>query len=273
MSKVNDKWMFVFLYPLIAVLVVHTGNDNSFQKLLTIPSYYSDLLLAFLCTYAVGFYYRQLYRKLHQKFGWNTSFKKTWRYQLTWALLVPISTIIIIEIIYLVFLLNIPVSQSSVFYLELPLVSLFCILINLLYLALYFRKHNQELHQQITQKDKISLGKEESFKNNFVVNSGIKTVNLPVEEVAYFKVINKTTFLFTRDGDQYLFDKNLETLKDIVNPNQFFQLNRQVIANRESIISFERTDTRKLKVDLQPHSNDSVYVSKVKSTQFLEWLN
>ena len=131
----------------------------------------------------------------------------------------------------------------------------------------------QELHQQITQKDKISLGKEESFKNNFVVNSGIKTVNLPVEEVAYFKVINKTTFLFTRDGDQYLFDKNLETLKDIVNPNQFFQLNRQVIANRESIISFERTDTRKLKVDLQPHSNDSVYVSKVKSTQFLEWLN
>ena len=142
MSKVNDKWMFVFLYPLIAVLVVHTGNDNSFQKLLTIPSYYSDLLLAFLCTYAVGFYYRQLYRKLHQKFGWNTSFKKTWRYQLTWALLVPISTIIIIEIIYLVFLLNIPVSQSSVFYLELPLVSLFCILINLLYLALYFRKHN-----------------------------------------------------------------------------------------------------------------------------------
>ena len=273
MNKVNDKWMFFVLYPLIVVLAVHTGNDNSFQKLLTIPSYYTDLLLAFICTYCVGLYYRFLYKRIDQQFGWHISKTKRWCYQLCWALFVPISVIIFMEIVYLVVLLDIPLSQSSVFYLELPLVSLFCVIINLIYSILYFKIHTNELHQQLTQQQETHFDVSENFKDNFVVYSGIKTVNLPVDEVAYFKVINKSTFLFTRNGDQYLFDKTLENLKDLVNPNQFFQLNRQVIANRESIISFEKTETRKLKIDLQPHTDDLVFVSKVKSTQFLEWLN
>ena len=35
---VNDKWIFLFIYPSVAILMVHVGNDNSFGELLKIPA-------------------------------------------------------------------------------------------------------------------------------------------------------------------------------------------------------------------------------------------
>jgi hypothetical protein len=36
-SRVNDGWIFWFVYPIIALLSVHIGNDNTFKELLHIP--------------------------------------------------------------------------------------------------------------------------------------------------------------------------------------------------------------------------------------------
>ncbi|MEQ8242299.1 hypothetical protein, partial [Fulvivirga sp.] len=73
--KINDRWIFIFIYPLFVIFVCHVGNDNSLSHLLTVPSYYTDLLLAVVCTYGAGFYWKILFARLDAKFDWYTNLK------------------------------------------------------------------------------------------------------------------------------------------------------------------------------------------------------
>ncbi|SMO91298.1 hypothetical protein SAMN06265379_11438 [Saccharicrinis carchari] len=60
-TGVNDRWMFIWVYPVLALLAVHIGNDNTFDQLLHIPSYYSDIAFALTCVYLTGWYFRVLF--------------------------------------------------------------------------------------------------------------------------------------------------------------------------------------------------------------------
>ena len=257
--------MFLYVYPVIAILAVHIGNDNSFLELLNLPSYYSDLLFAFVFTYCTGLYFQWLFIKLEQKFDWDSELRKRLIYQGAFGILIPIIVIIAFEIIYLELLLGIKVSQSSVFYLELPLVTIFCIVINLIYLILYHRQH------YFVTAD--NLKKPASYKNSFIVHSGMKSINIPDNDISYFMIREKSTFVMTSNGRQYLYDNTLEKIRKDISPFKFFQLNRQIIANRTSIVSYKRTDTRKLIVELTPETVKPVFVSKIKTSEFLHWLN
>ena len=264
-TKVNDKWIFLLVYPFIAVLTVHIGNDNSFQELLSLPSYYTDLLFALICTYTAGWYFRWLFFKLDRRFNWDTQLRQRLIFQFIYGLMIPIMAIISVEMIYLEFLLGLAVSQSSIFYLELPLIAIFCIIINLIYLMLYHRQHYFATTGNIK--------KQSSYKNNFVVHAGIKSINIPENDVSYFIIQEKSTFVTTCGGRQYLYDDTLEQIRKDISPMKFFQLNRQIIAHRRSIVSYERTDTRKLSIELTPKVVKPVFVSKTKTSEFLHWLN
>ncbi len=75
-SETTNKWVAITSYPMLAILVVHVGNENSFKELLEIPSYYTDLLLALGCSCAVGLYINKLIRWMDAKITWNVAFKK-----------------------------------------------------------------------------------------------------------------------------------------------------------------------------------------------------
>jgi len=269
--KVNDKWIFIFVYPVLAILTVHVGNENSLEKLILIPSYYSDLLLAFLLSYGIGFYFRWFFIRLDQKFNWSTEMKKRVVNQILFGFFLPVIVLIGIEVVYLEFLLEIPLYESSVFYLELPLVAVFLIVINLIYMFLYFRKHHRtttEFLKKQTVKNEFSIA-----KSNIIVNTGQKSLNLGIDEVAYFIILEKSTFLVTTENKQFLYDHPLEQVEKEISSTDLFQLNRQIIAHRQSIISYERTDTRKLKIEMSPLPDEPVFVSKAKSTRFIKWVN
>lgn len=269
---VNDQWLFWLVYPLMAVLAVHIGNENSLSVLLRIPSYYSDLLLALVCTYGVGLYYRVLFRRIDQRFAWQNGLKRRLVRHLVYGLVLPTLVIIGIEALYLVFLLEIPLHESSIFYLEMPLVATFCALVNLLYFSLYFRKHNLELAAELHSEKEKGAQASASVRDYFTVDQGLRSLNLSVGDVAYFMVQQKNMLLVSEKGTEYLYDASLEKVKSEVSSADFFQLNRQVIAHRKAIDSYERTDTRKLLVHLQPSAAAPVYVSKSRAPEFLKWM-
>ncbi len=268
--KVNDKWIFLSVYPVMAILVVHIGNENPIHALFRMPSYYSDLLLAVFCTFGIGLYYRVLFRQMEKKFTWGDRIRKRIRFQLVFGIVLPIVVLLSVESVYLVYLLDIPLAASSILYLELPLVTIFCVVINLLYTLLYFRKYNMQLASQVEQ---IELRRAINSKENFVVHSGNKALNIPIEEIAHFSVREKSTFLITRDGKQFLHSSSLTELISELPSKNFFQLNRQVIASRNSVKFYEQTNTRKLKIILEPALDSEVFVSKMRSTDFVKWMN
>ena len=269
---VNDTWILFLVYPIMALLTIHIGNDNTFLELVKIPSYYTDLLLAFFCIYLLAFYNRALFKKINERWNWTTQWKNRVAHHLVYGITLPVMVIITLEGLYLTLLLHIPLSESSMAYLELPVISIFCTLVNLLYAILYFRKHNLHLSQQLAQQWPGSIDGDSDHKSNFVVNNGIRSLNIPAEDVAYFKVMEKSTILVTKKSQQYLYDSSLEQLMQGVNQKDFFQLNRQLVASRTSIKAYSPTETRKLSVILTPEVMEDIYVSKTKATSFLQWL-
>lgn len=271
-AVVNDKWMLVILYPALALLTIHIGNDNTLHELLQIPSYYTDVLLALACVYLLAFYYRVLFRKIDERFNWTDELKDRVKHHILYGLLLPVFCILAIEATYLVFLLDMPLHESSIFYLELPVIFVFCTLVNLVYAILYFRKHNLTLAQQLLLHVTADAKEKKEYTENFVVNNGSRSLIIPAKEVAYFMVIEKSTFLVTDKGQHYLYDNSLELLMKSVDQHLFFQINRQLVANRNSIKAFSPTDTRKLIISLKPETKEEVCVSKTKASTFLQWL-
>lgn len=264
-KKVNDWWVFAVLYPIMAVSVIYIGNDNTFQQLLVIPSFYSDVLIAFLSTYGIGYYFRNLFFFIGRKFNWENQLRQRLIYQFISGLLLPTFTLVITEIIYLN-VLEIPLQESSIFYLEMPLIILFCAIINLIYSFLYFRQYSSALHGEFSRTQR------ESAKDTFIASSGNQFTSIAGEDVSYFISQNKICFLVTTAGKRYLYDATLKKLKDTLPQHAFFQPNRQIIIARKGIRSYQRKGTRRLELQLHPPSDEPVIVAKTKVAEFLKWL-
>jgi DNA-binding LytR/AlgR family response regulator len=267
-SVINDRLLNFFLYPAISFLVIHIGNENSLIELLQINSYYTDILLALTCTYGIGWYLKRIYRNTDKRFEWYKDLKTIITRNAFYGMLLPLLVAMTAELIYIVFILNLPVSETAIFYLELPLAALFLLLLNILYIFLYTRKH---LHMLKTANAGLTATTEK-YKEQVLVFRGAEAFNIVVSEIAFFIILNKTTFLITKCNQKYLYNEPLQTIAENINPNDFFILNRQVLAAKNAVKSFEQTDTRKLIVSLEPNLTEEVFVSKARAAAFIKWM-
>lgn len=268
-GKVNDRWLFLFFYPIMGVSIVHIGNDNSFTKLIRIPSYYSDILLALAVTYLIGFYIRWISRRMEVRYDWETHLKSRLFYQFIYGLLLPLSFAVSVELIYLT-VLGIPIGDSSVFYLELPVATGFLILMNLIYVILYNRLHTTALKTALENQAKEGGLPQEKY---LIAQQGNQNIRVPEDSIAYFMVKDKLTFLVTTENRHYLFDRPMKDVMDILSEDRFYRLNRQLIASRQSIKKFTPTKTRRLQVELSPTPAEEVFLPKAKATDFTTWMD
>ncbi len=268
--KINDRWIFIIVYPIMALSAVHIGNDNTIHNLLRIPSYYTDLLLALGCAWGIGIYFRMLFHRIDQMYDWDDTLRNRLISHLVFGVVLPAAVILGIEAIYLAYI-DIDLQDSSIFYLELPVITIYCLIINLIYLFLYHRAYTSSLARDV---EKLKSDEpQQSLKENFMVQTGSLAINVPLSEVAYFVILEKHTFLVTREGKRYLYDVALEQIMKQVSSLEFFQLNRQILARRNSITLYHQTDTRRLMVELSPPQDKPAFVSKTKVLKFNAWLN
>lgn len=272
MSKkisVNDKWIFLIIYPLIGVSFVHIGNDNTFKELLQIPSYYTDVILSLVLLYTIGFYIRWISGRFENRFDWVVQFKSRIINQLIWGLVPPAAFIALAEIAYLN-QLDIALSESSIFYLELPVAVVILVLINITYIFLYYRQYSLTLKTQLSEQKEAY----EFTKDKFLIaRQGNQNIQVPYGSIAYFILKNKLTFLVTTDTHHLLYDKSMKEVLETLPHHEFYRLNRQLIAKRSSIIKCSPTKTRRLKIELNPAPELDVFLPKANVSQFMRWFN
>jgi hypothetical protein len=269
-NRIHDAWMFWLVCPALALASVHVGNDNTLSELIRMPSYFTDLALAFVSTYGVVFYLRNFHAFLNSRYGLETHTRSRVFMQLGAGVVLPVAVVISLELIYLS-IIHIPLKNSSVFYLELPLVVVFCVMINLVYAMMY---HKSALHTRpITSSGLGDVREAVRTDYNFTVHSGHSLINILADQVAYFIVFEKQTFLVTREGKRFLYTEPVSRIQEGLPEGIFFQLNRQVTSSRGSIRQVEYTPTRRLKIVLTPPPGVAVYVSKSRATTFSRWLN
>ncbi|GAB2967395.1 LytTR family DNA-binding domain-containing protein [Hymenobacter coalescens] len=126
------------------------------------------------------------------------------------------------------------------------------------------------LLQQVLQQ----LQPQQQYKKQFVVKVGEHLKVVPVENVSYFFSLEKATFVQTRENRRFVLDQTLEQLEKMLDPQQFFRLNRAYLVHHEAIQDIIHYTNSRLKTTLQPAGPEGdVLVSRERVSAFRQWLD
>ncbi|MGV3558214.1 LytR/AlgR family response regulator transcription factor [Larkinella arboricola] len=111
-----------------------------------------------------------------------------------------------------------------------------------------------------------------TYRDRFMVTVGPRLFSVQTGDIAYFFFENKATFLTTQQGQNYVIDYSLDKLGQLLDPNQFFRINRSFLVALPAIQSVYTYSGSKLKLELLPEARQEVFVSIDRVTAFKEWL-
>lgn len=112
----------------------------------------------------------------------------------------------------------------------------------------------------------------QTYKTRFLVRAGEQLLPLPAAQVAWFQSRHETTTLVALDGRRFVVEYTLEQLEQLLNPQDFFRLNRQFVAQLPAVQRLHVYFNGKLKLDLHPAPAEEVIVSREKASAFKQWL-
>lgn len=111
------------------------------------------------------------------------------------------------------------------------------------------------------------------YKERFVVKVGEKLHMLPVNSIAAFVSMEKSTFAYTSEGKMVGIDHTLDQTETLVDPGKFFRISRKHIVNIDHIADVIIFSGSRLKLRLTNVKDDEVIVSREKCAKFREWID
>ena len=112
------------------------------------------------------------------------------------------------------------------------------------------------------------------YKTRFIIKAGSKLSSIPVSAVDYFYSEHKVTWIKTNEGKKHEVDYNLEQLEQLLDPKDFFRLNRKYIAAYPAIENVVTYSNSRLKVQLaRMNADEEILISRDKVSVFKRWLD
>jgi DNA-binding LytR/AlgR family response regulator len=111
-----------------------------------------------------------------------------------------------------------------------------------------------------------------TFQKRIVIRIGQSIRTIEISDVAYFYTEEKIAFAVLHDGKKFPLDFTLDELDNILDPAQFFRINRQFIIYIKAIESMHTYSKSRIKIILKPHSDAETIVSSERAADFKEWL-
>jgi two-component system LytT family response regulator len=111
-----------------------------------------------------------------------------------------------------------------------------------------------------------------TYRDRVLVKQGQRMFSLTTDEVAYFGTREKLNYVRSRDGRQYLVDYSLDELEKSLDPAHFFRANRQFIVGFRAVARVSLYFNGKLKVMLNPVSEEDMVISRDRADEFRQWL-
>ena len=122
-----------------------------------------------------------------------------------------------------------------------------------------------------TMISKLMSGKKE-YQKRIIIRYGDNIKLVEVKDVAYFYTEDKINYLCTFSNTRYPIDFNLDEVEHLVDPQEFFRINRQFIVNIISIEKMLAWSKSRVKLMLKPVCKIETIVSTERSPLFKEWL-
>ena len=110
------------------------------------------------------------------------------------------------------------------------------------------------------------------YKNRFLAKVGQRLFFVMANEVAYFYADNKIVYLVDREGNRFILNTTLEKLELLLDPQQFFRINRKIIVHAEVIEQVKPAANNRLKITLKGiQTPDDITISREKIADFKVW--
>ncbi len=115
-------------------------------------------------------------------------------------------------------------------------------------------------------------GGKAAYQKRLLIRFGQTIRMLELADVAYFYTEERVSLACTRAGKCWPVDHPLDELEGILDPQQFFRINRQFIIHIGAIGSMQAYSKSRVKVRLNPPASQETIVSAERSPAFKEWL-
>ena len=112
------------------------------------------------------------------------------------------------------------------------------------------------------------------YKSRFLVKTGEHYKSISINDICYFYIIEKNTFLKTVEGKTFSLDFSLEQIQNLINPGKFFRINRKYIVNADLISDIVSYSSSRLLLKLvNQEKNEELTVSREKVSAFKKWMD
>lgn len=109
------------------------------------------------------------------------------------------------------------------------------------------------------------------YKQRFMVKVGDHIRSIPVEQITLFFADGRVVYIFTRQGREYIVDFKMEELEEVLDPEQFFRINRTFTLHIEGIKDVIIHSNSRLKIVLHQAFDQELIVSRDKVIPFKMW--
>ncbi|MEM6764966.1 MAG: LytTR family DNA-binding domain-containing protein [Bacteroidota bacterium] len=117
------------------------------------------------------------------------------------------------------------------------------------------------------------LQQKQNPKSRFMVKSGSQLKIVKRQEIAYFYSDQKITILVNKEGRRYPIDYSLDKLVEVLDPKDFFRVNRKFIIHLDAAAKIHSYFKGRLKLELHPAVEEEVVISSERTPLFKAWLN
>ena len=110
-------------------------------------------------------------------------------------------------------------------------------------------------------------------KKRFLIKSGDSFSTIVSSDIAYLASDEGVTTATLFNKQKHIVDYSIVDLSKIMDSHSFFNINRKIIINIESVVKINSWFNSRLKIELNPPLDDEIIVSRERVKFFKEWLD
>lgn len=131
---------------------------------------------------------------------------------------------------------------------------------------------DQSLNVSTLVKELQQTMQNKEYRKRFLVKHLQKLISVEVDQIAYFFSDDRINFFKTFDDKKYVIDYTMDEIEKMIDPQQFYRINRAFLVSVKSIDQIHDYFGNRLKLYLQPGIDKEALVSREKVSEFKEWM-
>lgn len=113
-----------------------------------------------------------------------------------------------------------------------------------------------------------------NYKTRFFIKFGSHCRSILTDEIKYFFIVERSTFIKTMQGKIFDVEYSLDQLERMLDPEKFYRINRKFILNLSAITDIITWSSNRLKIKMaNEEENHEMVVSREKVSEFKRWLD